>query len=72
VSRPKDEKLVITLSAQSMDLLRQLAKRGIYGATPEAMVERLVDKALEGFVAKPVLVPTREMHDGKRDENRDH
>jgi hypothetical protein len=45
----------ITLSRQSVDLLSQLAMRGIYGRNPAEVASRLVDRALQDLVGPPKL-----------------
>lgn len=45
----------LPLSEQSVDLLHQLAARGIYGATPEEVAARFVDEKLQDFCPPPVL-----------------
>jgi hypothetical protein len=45
----------ITLSAESIRLLDELAEKGIYGRNRAEVAGRFVDKALEGFVERPAL-----------------
>jgi predicted transcriptional regulator len=43
----------ITLSVQSVQLLDEIAKRGIYGRNRPEVVARFIDRALEAFVDQP-------------------
>jgi len=45
----------LPLSEQSVDLLYQLAARGIYGATPEEVAARFVDEKIQDFCSPPHL-----------------
>lgn len=47
--------ITVVLSAQSIDILDQLAELGIYGASGEEVAERLIDEALQKLVPPPVL-----------------
>jgi len=55
----RGEKFEVTLASQSVDLLRQLAGRGIYGRTPAEVGGRFIEQALKEFVSPPRLVPGR-------------
>jgi len=59
MARPKNaspgERFEVRLAAQSVDLLRQLAKRGIYGRSPAEVGGRFIERALEQFVEHPKL-----------------
>jgi hypothetical protein len=45
----------VTVSAQSGQLLDQLAQRGIYGRNPAEVAGRFVDEALQKYVQQPKL-----------------
>jgi hypothetical protein len=45
----------LTLSRQSVDLLEQLASRGIYGRNAAEVAARMVDGALQAHVEVPKL-----------------
>jgi hypothetical protein len=45
----------VTVSAQSVRLLDQLAAKGIYGRNPAEVAGRFVDEALQKFVEPPRL-----------------
>jgi len=45
----------ITVSSESVGLLAELAKRGIYGRTIAEVAGRFVDRALQEFVERPKL-----------------
>ncbi len=63
MARPKSlspgVKFEVTLSEQSIDILRELATRGIYGRTPAEVGGRFIEQALQQFVETPKLVPVR-------------
>jgi hypothetical protein len=54
MSRPKNsspgDRFEVTLSVQSIALLRELAKRGIYGRTPAEVGGRFIEQSLQQFV----------------------
>jgi hypothetical protein len=52
-------KFEVTLAQQSVDLIEELAKRGIYGRTPAEVGGRFIEQALQQFVDTPKLVPKR-------------
>lgn len=52
-------KFEVTLAAQSIQLLKELAKRGIYGRTPAEVGGRFIEQALQQFVKAPKLIPAR-------------
>ena len=55
-ANPTDSDTVrITLSVESIRLLKELAARGIYGRNHAEVAARFVDKALQAFVAEPKL-----------------
>ncbi len=62
MARPKNlspgERFEVTLAAQSIDFLKQLAMQGIYGRTPAEVGGRFIEQALQQFVEKPRLTPT--------------
>jgi hypothetical protein len=47
--------LRLTLSKQSVDLLSQLAARGIHGRNAAEVAARMVDRALEEYIEIPKL-----------------
>jgi hypothetical protein len=47
----------VTLSLQSIDLLKQIADRGRFGRSEADVCARFIDKALEQFSPMPVLKP---------------
>jgi hypothetical protein len=49
------ENFPITLSVQSVQLLDEIAKNGIWGRNKAEVAARFVDKALEAFVEQPKL-----------------
>lgn len=52
-------KFEVTLAKQSVDLIEELAKRGIYGRTPAEVGGRFIEQALQQFVERPKLIPKR-------------
>jgi len=52
-------KFEVTLAKQSVDLIEELARRGIYGRTPAEVGGRFIEQALQEFVDRPKLVPKR-------------
>lgn len=52
-------KFEVTLAKQSIDLLEELARRGIYGRTPAEVGGRFIEQTLQQFVDPPKLVPKR-------------
>ena len=59
MARPKNsspgEKFEVTLASQSVEMLRELASRGIYGRTPAEVGGRFIEQALQQFVKPPML-----------------
>jgi hypothetical protein len=59
MARPKNispgERFEVRLAAQSIELLQQLAKRGIYGRSPAEVGGRFIERSLEQFVEHPKL-----------------
>jgi hypothetical protein len=49
----KEMPFKLSLSEQAVKVLEQLAQHGIYGATPEEVAERFVDRAIQRFVTPP-------------------
>ena len=47
------------MAKQSVDMIEELAKRGIYGRTPAEVGGRFIEQALQQFVEPPKLVPKR-------------
>ena len=50
-------KFEVTLAKQSVELIEQLARRGIYGRTPAEVGGRFIEQALQQFVSPPKLAP---------------
>jgi hypothetical protein len=46
----RSEALTVTLSQQSVELLKEVAARGIYGRNPAEVAGRFVDRELERLV----------------------
>ena len=64
MARPKNaspgSRLEVTLAKQSIELIEELARRGIYGRTPAEVGGRFIEQALQQFVQPPKLsVPKR-------------
>ena len=55
----KGIKFEVTLAKQSVDMLKELATRGIYGRTPPEVGGRFIELALQQFVEAPKLIPAR-------------
>lgn len=57
MGKPKNasgtEQVTLSLSDESVRVLRELAVLGIYGKNEAEVAGRFVDKALEGFVLQP-------------------
>jgi hypothetical protein len=57
MGKPKNasatEQVTLSLSDESVRVLRELAILGIYGKNEAEIAARFVDKALEGFVVPP-------------------
>jgi hypothetical protein len=70
MARPKSAspgvKFEVTLAMQTVDLLEELSRRGIYGRTPAEVGGRFIEQALQQFVESPKLVPKRSIVDRKR------
>jgi len=56
----------VTLSEQSIDLLRQIAALGRFGRTEADVCARFIDKALEQFTVTPRLTPRARVGRAKR------
>jgi hypothetical protein len=52
-------KFEVTLARQSVELIEELARRGIYGRTPAEVGGRFIEQSLQQFVEPPKLVPKR-------------
>jgi len=69
MARPKSSspglKFEVTLAEQSVDMLKRLATRGIYGRTPAEVGGRFIEQALQQFVDAPKLVLARTRPDQK-------
>lgn len=50
------ETLRVTLAAQSVQVLDEIAKHGIYGKNSAEVAARFVEERLREFTAKPVVV----------------
>jgi hypothetical protein len=70
MARPKSTspgaRFEVTLAEQSVDLLKELATRGIYGRTPAEVGGRFIEQALQQFIETPKLVPARVSPRGKQ------
>jgi hypothetical protein len=55
----RSEALTVTLSEQSVELLEQIAARGIYGRNPAEVAGRLVDQELVRLVEAARLKPRK-------------
>lgn len=47
------DRFEVTLSVQSINILKELATRGIYGRTPAEVGGRFIEQALQNFVEPP-------------------
>jgi len=69
MARPKNSspgvKFEVTLATQSIELLKELAKRGIYGRTSAEVGGRFIEQALQQFVDIPKFDPARPHQDRK-------
>lgn len=52
-------KFEVTLAQQSVELIEELARRGIYGRTPAEVGGRFIEQALQQFVESPKLALRR-------------
>jgi hypothetical protein len=52
-------KFEVTLAKQSVEMIEELAKRGIYGRTAAEVGGRFIEQALQQFVDPPKLIPKR-------------
>jgi hypothetical protein len=63
MARPKSSspgsKFEVRLAVQSIEALKELATRGVYGRTPSEVGGRLIEQALQQFVETPKIVPRR-------------
>lgn len=63
MARPKSAsqgvKFEVTLAKQSVDLIEELSRRGIYGRTAAEVGGRFIEQALQQFVDRPKMVPKR-------------
>lgn len=63
MARPKSAspgtRFEVTLSEQSVDLLKELATRGIYGRSAAEVGGRFIEQSLQNFVEPTKLIPTR-------------
>jgi hypothetical protein len=62
----RGQKFEVTLSAQSVDLLRQLAEQGIYGRSAADVGGRFIEEALRNYVKPPQLSPAPSSRRSKR------
>jgi hypothetical protein len=56
--------LRVTVSAQSAELLEQLAAKGIYGRNSAEVAARFVDEALQRYIETPRLQIESRKRDG--------
>lgn len=63
-SSPGD-RFEVTLSLQSIRILKELATRGIYGRTPAEVGGRFIEQVLQQFVEQPKF-PVRPSRSRKR------
>lgn len=63
MARPKSTspgaRFEVTISGQSVDMLRELATRGVYGRTPAEVGGRFIEQTLQQFIELPKLIPPR-------------
>lgn len=63
MARPKSAspgvKFEVTLAKQSVEMIEELSKRGIYGRTAAEVGGRFIEQTLQQFVDRPKLVPKR-------------
>lgn len=63
MARPKSAsrgiRFEVTLAEQSVDMLKELATRGIYGRSPSEVGGRFIEQALQQFVEPPKLAPKK-------------
>ncbi len=68
-NRSRGEKFEVTISSQSVGLLRALADRGVYGRSPAEVGGRFIETALQQFVDPPRFPDTELLKDAaKTDE----
>jgi hypothetical protein len=48
-------KIQVALSWQAVQLMQQIAERGIWGSNVEEVAARLINEGLEQFVVRPTL-----------------
>jgi hypothetical protein len=58
-NRVRSELLTVTLSEQSVELLEEIARRGIYGRNPAEVAGRFVDQELVRFVEASGVKPRK-------------
>lgn len=63
MARPKSAsrglRFEVTLAEQSVDMLKELATRGIYGRSPSEVGGRFIEQALQQFLETPKLTPKK-------------
>ncbi len=63
MAKPKnitDSRMVrVTVSRQSLELLEQLARQGVYGRSSAEVAGRFIDEALHRFIDQPKLQVSR-------------
>lgn len=63
MARPKSAspgvKFEVRLASQSVELLKDLATRGIYGRSPAEVGGRFIEQMLQQFTEVPKLVPAK-------------
>jgi len=62
----ESETIRVTLSSQSVALLDELARKGIYGRNRADVAGRFVDEALQKLVEAPVLKIQQHQRNKKR------
>lgn len=60
MARPKSispgVRFEVTLAEQSVEMLKELASRGIYGRSPSEVGGRFIEQALQQFTESPKLI----------------
>lgn len=65
MARPKSAsrglRFEVTLAEQSVEMLKELAKKGIYGRSPSEVGGRFIEQVLQQFVEAPKLTAKKAM-----------
>jgi hypothetical protein len=73
MSRPPNssqgDRFEVTLSVQSIKILKELAARGIYGRTPAEVGGRFIEEAVQRFVEPPRFPLNPSPHRKRRASN---